>query len=105
MELKFIKEVVILSCRFKVIYDKKTDAGEFMWGEKDIITIGIKNYKNNPEYTISILTHELMELILSMIGARYSHSRIDNNYLFNYDHQTFENSIQVFTETFNKFIK
>ena len=53
---------------------------------------------------MQILSHEIMEIILSMMGARFSNGRTMDNYLFNFCHQTFENAIQVHTQTISKFI-
>jgi hypothetical protein len=44
-----------------------------------------------------------MEGILIAMGARYEHTLIDNNYLFSFNHQTFENAIQLHTEIMSKF--
>jgi len=88
MQIKFIKNIEILSSNFTIIWDKKTDGGSFSWGESKII-VGIKSYKKDPLYTFQILSHEMMELILHGMGARFENSRTLSNYLFNFDHQTF----------------
>jgi hypothetical protein len=103
MKIKFIKEVEILSSKFNVVWDKTHDGGSFHWGENKI-TIGIKSYKQDPSYTFSIISHELMELILVMTGGRFSNGRTGDNYLFNFDHQTFENAIQLHVQALLKFI-
>ena len=102
--LKFISEVEILSSRFKVTWDKKTDAGSFSWTDSTIV-IGIKSYKKDPLYTFSVLTHEIMEVILVGMGARFSNGRTGDNHLFIFDHQTFENAIQIHAQTISRFIK
>lgn len=102
--LKFISEVEILSARFKVTWDKKTDAGSFSWTDSTIV-IGIKSYKKDPLYTFQVLSHEIMEIILVGMGARFESGRTRYNYLFNFDHQTFENAIQIHTQTIVKFLK
>lgn len=103
-QIKFIKEVEILSATFKVIWDKTNDGGTFSWKDSEI-TIGIKSIKKDPLYTLSVISHEVMELILSGMGARFESSRTASNFLFNFDHQTFENAIQIHTQAMTKFIK
>lgn len=102
-KIKLIKEVEILSSKFSIIWDKKNDAGSFSWSESNI-TIGIKSMSKDPIYTFQIISHEIMEIILVGMGARFSNNRTGDNYLFNFCHQTFENAIQIHTQTISKFI-
>lgn len=102
-KINFIKSIVILSARFDVTWDKTTDGAEFSWGNCTI-NIGIKSVNKDPDYTIGVISHELMELILVAMGGRYSQPR-EGSYLFNFNHQTFENAIQIHTEALLKFIK
>ena len=102
--IKLIKEVEILSSKFMITYDKTRDAGSFSWRESKIV-IGIRSIKTDPSYTLSIISHEVMEIILTGMGARFESSRTADNYLFNFDHQTFENAIQLHTMTMLKFLK
>lgn len=104
MQINFIKEINILSVKFKIEWDKKCNGGEFSW-KNGIIKIGCECSKTDPGYTLSVISHEVMEVILSGMGARFYNGRIDGNYLFNFSHQTFENAIQVHTEALLKFIK
>lgn len=104
MEFKLIKEIEILSSVFKIKYDKTTDAGSFSWGKTEIF-IGIKSIKTDPSYTFSIISHEVMEIILTGMGGRFENSRTASNFLFNFDHQTFENAIQIHSQALSKFIK
>lgn len=101
--IKFIKNIEILSSNFKIIWNKKSDGGSFSWSD-GIIEIGIKSYKTDPLYTLNILNHEIMEVILVGLGARFSNGRTMDNYLFNFDHQTFETAIKIYTQTINKFL-
>jgi len=102
MKIKFIKQVEILSINFRIEWDKTSDGGYFNCGDS-LIKIGIKSYKKDPLYTVGILSHEIMEVILVMMGGRFSSDRNYNSYLFNFDHQTFENAIQIHIQTLNKF--
>ncbi len=104
IQIKFIKEVEILSSKFSIAWDKKSDEGSFSWSESKIV-VGNKSYKNDPLYTFQVLSHELMELILVCMGGRFVNGRTGENYLFNFDHQTFENAIQIHTQAISKFIK
>lgn len=104
IELKFIKQIEILAITFKIEWDKTSNGGSFSSG-KGIISIGTKSYKTDPLYTMNILSHELMEIILCSMGARFGSSRTGENYLFNFDHQTFENAIELHTQALSKFIK
>jgi hypothetical protein len=104
MQIKFIKNIEVMSSNFSVIWDKTNDAGSFSWSKSEI-TIGIKSIKKDPLYTFSIISHELMELILVTMGARFQNGRTGDNYLFNFDHQTFENAIQIHTQSLSKFLK
>lgn len=102
--IKLIKEIEILSSRFNITYDKTSDAGGFSWNNATI-TIGIKSIKTDPTYTIGIISHEIMEVILCGMGARFNNSRTADNHLFNFDHQTFENAIQIHIMIMLKFLK
>ncbi len=104
MKINLIKKVEILSSNFNVNYNKATDGCSFSWKD-NCINIGIKNINNDPSYTLSCISHELMEIILVGMGARFDSSRTGENYLFNLDHQTFENAIQIHTQALIKFIK
>lgn len=104
IEIKFLKEITILSSTFKIKWDKTNNGGQFSLSRSEIV-VGISCYKNDPSYTFSILTHELMEVILLSMGCRFDNSRTNDNYLFNFDHQTFENAIQIFAQTISQFIK
>ena len=104
MEIKFIKSVEILSSNFKIVWDNKTDGGSFSWSKGEI-TIGIKSIKTDTTWSFQIISHEIMEIILTGMGARFDSSRTGENYLFNFDHQTFENAIQIHAQVLSKFIK
>lgn len=102
MRIKKIKEIEILSSKFTMIWNKTHNGGKFSWSNATI-EIGIKDYNKDPLYTLNILNHELMELILVGMGCRYGNGR-EENYLFNYGHQSFENAIQIFTQAQSKFL-
>jgi hypothetical protein len=104
MKINLIKSVEILSSKFTVIYEKDNNGGSFSWSDSTI-RIGIKSFKKDPLYTFGIISHEIMEVILVGMGARFASARTGENYLFNFDHQTFENAIQIHMQAISKFIK
>jgi len=104
VKIKMIKEVEILSSTFKIVWDKTNDAGSFSWSNSEI-KIGIKSMLKDPLYTLQVISHELMEIILVGMGGRFVNNRTGENYLFNFDHQTFENAMQIHTQTISKFIQ
>ncbi len=104
LQLKYPKTIDVLSSVFTIEYDKTHNGGSFSWSNMKIV-IGIKDVRIDPTYTLSIISHEIMELILGMMGGRFENSRIQGNYLFNFDHQTFENAIQIHSMLITKFIK
>lgn len=103
MKLKLIKEVEILSCCFKIEYDKKSDGGSFSWANAKIV-IGIKSIKSDPLYTFSVISHEIMEVIFVSMGLRYDNKRTMDNYLFNFSHIDFETAINIHAQALSKFI-
>lgn len=90
MKIILIKEVEILSSKMKITYDK-THNGGFFSLKDSTIQIGIKCIKNDPMWTLSIISHEIMEAIIVTMGGRFDNGRTGENYLFNFCHQTFEN--------------
>ena len=104
MLLKLPKNIVILSNNFKITYNKNSNGGYFSWKD-NILEIGTKDLNDNPIYVYSVISHEIMEVILVGLGGRFENNRTMNNYLFNFDHQTFENAMQLHSECMIKFIK
>jgi len=104
MKIKFLKSIEVLAIKFNVIWDKTHNGGSFSCRDSTII-VGTKDYHKDPVYTFQILSHELLELILMQMGGRYENPRTTNNYLFNFNHQTFENAIEIHTLLLSKFIK
>lgn len=103
VKIRFIHSFEMLGSTIRVTWDKNSGGGFFNWGESKMV-IGLKNYKDDPMYTYSIISHEVMEMILVAMGGRYANGRTGENYLFNFDHQTFENAIQVHTQVMAKFL-
>ncbi len=104
MKLNLLKEININSIKFNITWDKLSDGADFSIGN-GTIRIGIKSLKQDPLFVFSILSHEIMEIIYVLLGCRFVNGRTGDNYLFNFDHQSFENSIQIYSQTINQFIK
>lgn len=103
MKIKFLKKIEILSITFDIKWDKSHSGGSFSCHE-GWINIGIEDYKRDPLYVFNILNHEVMEIILTMMGLRYNDNRIENDYLFNFRHKEFEVAIELYTQTISKFL-
>jgi len=103
MKIRQIKEFYVLANKITVTYNKTHNGGSFALVEGQM-EIGIKCMANDPVYTLSVISHEVMEMIMVLMGARLDNPRMASNYLFNFDHQTFENAIQLHTEIMSKFI-
>lgn len=103
MKIKKLKKIQILSADFYIEWNKTHDGGSFSWSNTKI-EIGIKSIKKDPLYTFQIISHEVMEVILVAMGARFENGRTGENYLFNLDHQTFENAIQIHSAVILKFL-
>lgn len=104
MQLEFLKKVKILASEYKVTWDETHNGGSFSCRESEI-TIGTRSYAKDPLFTFSVLSHEILELILVVMGGRFDNGRTGENFLFNFDHQTFENAIQTHAQVMSKFIK
>lgn len=104
IQIKQIPQINILSSTFTLAWDKTSNGGYFSFSSGQI-KIGIKDIKKDPIYVLSVISHEVMEIILVSMGARFDNERTGENYLFNFDHQTFENAIQIHTEIMQKFTK
>ncbi len=104
MKIKFLKQIEIFSVVYDIIWDKSHNGGSVSCYEGKIV-VGTKDYHKDPVYTFGVLSHEILECIFIHMGARYDNPRIGNNYLFNFNHQTFENAIEIHTSLLSKFIK
>lgn len=103
MKLKFPKEITILSNRFKMLYDKTTNGGSFNFADGEMI-IGTKCLKDDPQHVFQVISHEVMESIYCVMGARYESAREHKHYLFSFDHMKFETANQIYCDTIINFI-
>jgi hypothetical protein len=104
MKIKLIKKIEILGSVMDVKYLNDGDYGSFSLSE-NLITIGIKSIEKDPIYTLSIISHEVMEAIMCYKGMRFENDRTKDNFLFNFSHQEFENMVQLHTMALTKFLK
>ena len=102
--IKFIKKIDVMGSTFSVKWDKTTTAGSWSWINSEYV-IGIEGIEKDPLYVMNTISHELMESILVMMGARYESGRETGKYLFSFDHQTFENAISIHAQALNQFLK
>ena len=103
MKLKLIKKIEILAATFSISYNTEHDGGHFSMATSSI-EIGIKQLDKDALYVFSTISHEVMEVIFCMMSMRYDNGRLDGNYLFNFNHQQFENAIQLHAQAMIKFL-
>ncbi len=92
-EMRFPKHLIIGGVKWKIVFDKKTEGGEFYWG-KHLIKID-RTYSD--ERRFQVLIHEISEAIMvnNMMRFQKSLSEVNNgDYLFSFDHDRFE----IFTD-------
>ena len=90
MKLKYPKKVTIGAYEFEMVYDKKTGGGSFELpykGKHGKITIGTRDANKDPGDFLSILIHELTEVIHVTLAQRFTHADTNYDYLFCYRHQ------------------
>jgi len=104
MQLKFPKKITIGAISFSLTYEKDNNGGSLSF-ETEEIKIGIECYKINPEYTLSIIIHELVEAILEQLASRYQPSDNYSNYLFCYKHKEHTKCCQDLAGLLTNFIK
>lgn len=104
MKIRKLKEITILTNRFKIKWDKRHNAGSFHFKEMKM-NIGIQCIKKNPEHVFQVLVHELSEAVHCCIRTRYDDPSCDTNYKFYMDHKEFEVHNILLSELILKFIK
>jgi hypothetical protein len=98
--MKFPKVLIISGIKWKIIFDRKTNGGEFYWATH---TIKIDK-KYSDERKFSVLVHEISEAILVNNMMRYQKTLAEvhnGDYLFVFDHDKFE----IFTDELAGVIK
>jgi hypothetical protein len=90
MKIKKLKKIIIGDTPFNIKWDKKRSGGSFDYPykkEKGGIEIGTSEEKVNPVRVLSILIHELKEIIQVEQCVRYDRGDENKNYEFNYTHK------------------
>ena len=104
--MKLPKTITICGRVYKIKEDKNLLGGKFFCGEQ-VIVIGTKDNPHQDEL-LNIILHEIIEAILTERNLRYKlqYVEVENgHYLFNFNHQDFENWIADLTCALKPFIK
>lgn len=102
MKLKKLKEIDILHTIVDIKWDKKSYGASFDIDNK-IMVIGIKDADIGEIFML--LQHEIMEMLMVLMGYRYTDYANGGSYRFFLDHKEFEGLIQIYTVIIQKFIK
>jgi len=110
IKIKFIKEILIGSTKFKIIWDKNSEEGQlsYPWGRKNetaYIKIGLENHKVNPIRTLEIIIHELKEIINIEQATRMTRLDETKAYEFHYTHKEHTEMCSRLAGLLNEFIK
>lgn len=103
MKIKLLKEVVILSHRFNITYDKTRSGGTFDFSDSSI-AIGTSGIKENPDYVFAVICHEISEIIHVILNHRYDEYGTMRDFKFIMSHKEFQNHNFVLAEIITKFI-
>ena len=107
MKIKKLKKITIGDCTFDIKWDKKYNGGEFQYawkGKPAYIRIGIQEEKKNPERTLSVLIHELKEIIQVEQGTRYDKQDENKAYEFHYSHKEHTTLCSLLAGYLSKFL-
>lgn len=104
MKLKLPKKITIGDVVWKVKYNKKEAGGSFGY-EDHTINIGTKHLKNQPSRVLSVIIHELMEIICIENDTRYDKRHAEMDFIFVYDHQQHTDIVSRLSGLLNEFIK
>lgn len=107
MRYKYPKKITLGNTEFTIIYDKKSGGGSFSFGDekrKPSITIGMQYLKTDPDFFLTIIVHELSEIIHVLLTQRFKYQDNDTNYLFSYDHRGFDTHCSILSGALKNFI-
>lgn len=104
MRIKFLKNINLLTYKFKIKYDDSHSGATFSFSDLEIV-IGTKNYKKSPQQTLQVISHEISEILHVLLNTRYEDGSTTTNYKFFQDHKQFEAHNQILTQNLVKFIK
>ena len=90
LKYKIPNYITVVHQKFKVIKDKAHGGGSFDCSKSEII-IGTRDLEISPDYTFSVLIHEISELIhVNLLNTRYTDYGTANDYKFFMTHKEFE---------------
>lgn len=101
MTLNKLKKITIGDVDYTVEWDKTHSGGSFNFGTK-IINIGTSNGELR---AFSVLLHEIQEIILENLNARYDSPHCSSDYLFSFHHDKFTTLNEQLAGILSKFIK
>ena len=109
MKLKFPKEITIGDMVFTVKTNPKSAGGNFSYpfksGDKATIEIGTKHLKMMPTRVLSIIIHELKEIINVEQSVRFSRMDEEDNFEFHYTHKEHTDMCSRLAGLLNAFLK
>ncbi len=102
-DITFPKSVYVGSFMYNVELVHEEDGAYFNAAECKL-RIGIKSFETDPNYTWSVINHEIMEMVFASFGVRYRDSSVNENWKFFMDHKEFENCINEFSKIIIQFL-
>lgn len=90
IQYKFPKKIMIGDVEFEMRYDNKTNGADFSYPykkDKGYIRLGTSDLKSNPTRFLSILIHELKEIIHIEQSTRFKREDEVTTYEFHYSHK------------------
>lgn len=108
MKYKFPKKITLGNTQFNIRYDKSDGGGSFAYPFKNtpgLIVIGTKELKSNPNDFLSIVTHELSEILHVELYQRFNHGDNKANFLFSYSHKEFTIHTNLLVTALREFIQ
>lgn len=95
--IKIPKKIKVKNLVFDVIVDKTSGGGSVDFHD-NTIRVGTSDCKNDPNYIIEILIHELSEAAHVIQRTRYSDTSVVGNFKFFMDHKEFESHNAVLSD-------
>ncbi len=107
MKYKYPKHITIGDTKFKIIYDRESDGAEFSYQtdkKKAFIRFGMVDHKTNPGRFLSLVIHELKEIIQIEQSTRLWRRGTDA-FEFHYTHAEHADLCCRLGDLLQKFIK
>jgi len=104
MKLKFPKKIMIGDREWTVKLDNTTSGGGFEYATH-ILTIGTRQLKKQPQSTLSVIIHELKEIIQVENDTRFDRGNNVSDYMFVYGHNEHTDICRRLSGLLTQFIK